>query len=138
MKDGPDLYIEFNDGIGVHIKKDARFCGTDGITDAKAWTGDHDENGIFIASGPQFKKGSTIENASVIDITPTILYIMGVPISKDIDGKILTDAIDNDFAAQNLPSFIDSDDDETGKDSDIYTKEDNNQIAQRLKDLGYL
>lgn len=138
MKDGPDLYIEFNDGIGVHIKKDARFCGTDGITDAKAWTGDHDENGIFIASGPQFKKGSTIENASVMDITPTILYIMGVPISKDIDGKILTDAIDNDFAAQNLPSFIDSDDDETGKDSDIYTKEDNNQIAQRLKDLGYL
>jgi predicted AlkP superfamily phosphohydrolase/phosphomutase len=138
MKDGPDLYMEFNDGFGVHMKKDARFSGTYGITDAKAWTGDHDENGIFIASGPQFKKGSTIENASVMDITPTILYIMGVPISNDIDGKILMDAIDEDFAEKNLPSYIDSNDDETGNDSDIYTEEDNDQIAQRLKDLGYL
>lgn len=136
--EGPDLYLEFNDGYGVHMKKDATFSGTDGIIDAKAWTGDHDENGIFIASGPTFKKDCSLQDASVMDVTPTILYILGAPISTDIDGKILIDAIEDKFKSENIPTFVNSDNDEDGGDVDIYSDEDNELIAKRLKDLGYM
>jgi len=139
MNEGPDLYIEFNDGFGVYIQKSARLADeNNGIIDAKNWTGDHDENGIFVAAGPQFKKGCIIEDAGVMDITPTILYLMGVPVSNDMDGKILMDAIDIDFSAKNPPVYSDVSDDEQSVETDIYSGGDNDQIAQRLKDLGYM
>lgn len=53
------------------------------------WKGDHKKEGIFLAYGPNFKKGESINNAEIIDLTPTILHMFDVPIPRDIDGKIL-------------------------------------------------
>jgi len=55
-------------------------------------SGDHDTYGVIIMSGPPIKKGCTLLEARVEDIAPTVLYLMGFPVSDDMDGKVLTSA----------------------------------------------
>ena len=57
-------------------------------------SGNHRINGIFIIKGKNIKKDMIIENAEIIDIAPTILYLMGEPIPSDMDGKVLKDAFE--------------------------------------------
>ena len=35
-----------------------------------------------------------IKGAGVLDVAPTLLYIMGLPVGEDFDGKVLLDALD--------------------------------------------
>ncbi|UCD03894.1 MAG: alkaline phosphatase family protein [Candidatus Woesearchaeota archaeon] len=66
-------------------------------------SGCHRRNGMFLASNSNIKKG--IKNASIIDITPTILHILKVPIPIDIDGKILTDIFLKDSKFNRKPVY---------------------------------
>lgn len=56
---------------------------------SRALRNEHHIDGIFIAYGPNFKRGAVLQNASILDIAPTILHIFDVPIPKDMDGKVL-------------------------------------------------
>lgn len=47
-----------------------------------------DNKGILIVSGKNIKKGK-IKNARIIDLAPTALYLMHLPIPSYMDGKIL-------------------------------------------------
>ena len=44
-----------------------------------------------MAYGKNIKKGVEIDNAGILDVTPTILYHQRLPVGKDMDGKILDD-----------------------------------------------
>jgi len=46
--------------------------------------------GIFLASGKEIQT-SVIKDTSILDIFPTVLHILGVPLPKDLDGKVLKD-----------------------------------------------
>ena len=39
----------------------------------------------------------TIKGASIMDIAPTIQYLMGHPVSQDMDGRVLLEIVENDF-----------------------------------------
>lgn len=69
-------------------------------------SGDHQEDGIIILSGPQIKRKHVTRNASVLDLTPTILYLMGLPFAEDMDGKVLIDAIDPAYIKQRVVRTI--------------------------------
>jgi predicted AlkP superfamily phosphohydrolase/phosphomutase len=56
--------------------------------------------GIHVITGDGIQQ-STI-NASILDICPTILYLLGVPIPRDIDGKVLKEIFKKDSDAYNL------------------------------------
>jgi predicted AlkP superfamily phosphohydrolase/phosphomutase len=49
-------------------------------------------DGILALIGPEVKPGLRID-ASVYDIAPTILYLKGLPVGADMDGKPLVDAL---------------------------------------------
>lgn len=51
--------------------------------------GEHSKQGIFLAYGSGVKSGKAAEDAKVYDITPTILYILGLPMPKIMDGRVL-------------------------------------------------
>jgi tetratricopeptide (TPR) repeat protein len=60
---------------------------------------DHEPDGIFVAAGPGIRRGVEVAGASVVDLTPTLLHYLGLPVAKDMDGKVLTwifDAGEND------------------------------------------
>lgn len=53
---------------------------------------DHEKEGVFLAAGPGFEPGARVSGASVLDIAPTVLHYLGLPVGKDMDGKVLTAA----------------------------------------------
>jgi len=54
----------------------------------------HELDGVICMYGEGIRPGSRIENASVVDITPTILALTGLPKPDDMPGKILEDVFD--------------------------------------------
>ena len=51
--------------------------------------GQHRLNGCFLVHGPDIKQGVKITNAKIYDIAPTILHVFGLPIPRDMDGRVL-------------------------------------------------
>lgn len=74
--------------------------------------GSHRLHGIFIAKGPDICKGKQIKNAEIIDVTPTILYLMEINIPKDMDGRILKEIFrDSTRLASKYSLFCKNDED---------------------------
>ena len=99
--------------------------------------GYHRKNGIFIALGNNIKRSKTIYNTSILDITPTILYLMGIPIPDDMDGKVVTDIFEDEFLDNNQIRFTDAKSNDS-LNEDIYTEKEKDEIQDSLKGLGYL
>jgi len=58
------------------------------------WMDDHRPNGILFMYGKNIVQNKQV-NASIVDIVPTILAMMNVPLSPDFDGKVIKDAFKN-------------------------------------------
>jgi predicted AlkP superfamily phosphohydrolase/phosphomutase/tetratricopeptide (TPR) repeat protein len=50
---------------------------------------EHNPLGVLCIAGPGIKKDERVYGATLLDITPTILTMYGLPIGKDMDGKPL-------------------------------------------------
>ena len=101
--------------------------------------GEHRMNGILVACGPMIKAREIIEGASLEDIAPTLLYSLGLPVSDKMDGKVLKDLFSKEFLARNPEvKSMKLDDMGSGFPEFSLTKEEELQIEEQLKKLGYL
>ncbi len=55
--------------------------------------------GLLAMSGPHVRKGASVDATSV-DVMPTVLYALGLPISRQLAGKPLTMLLDDSFVAK--------------------------------------
>ncbi|KAF0248426.1 MAG: hypothetical protein FD167_2169, partial [bacterium] len=106
------------------------------ITDVYGNSGDHRMNGLYIATGPNIKSGVRLSHARIIDVAPTMLYLMGYPIPNDMDGKVLTEMIDESYLKANPIGSTEGI--ETQKIEADFSEEDSEEVSARLKSLGYL
>ncbi len=51
-------------------------------------------SGMFCFSGPGLRRDESIHGASVLDIAPTILALLGLPAAEDMPGRVLTEAFE--------------------------------------------
>ena len=65
----------------------------------------HREYGVMVMKGPGIKTGDRVYGATVLDITPTILALMGLPVANDMDGKPLVQAFDRSFIPPRIESW---------------------------------
>ena len=70
-------------------------------------SGSHERapDGFVIAYGRQVAKGS-FPRASVVDVAPTVLYFLGLPIARDLDGFARTDIFARSFTGDRPITFI--------------------------------
>jgi hypothetical protein len=54
------------------------------------------------------KAGGLLHSASVLDVAPTILYLMGLPVARDMEGRVLTEIVEEEFARAHPLTFIPS------------------------------
>jgi len=57
------------------------------------WEAPH---GVLLAAGPAIRPAATLPEATVLDIAPTVLALMGLPLAEDLDGKVLEAALRRD------------------------------------------
>jgi predicted AlkP superfamily phosphohydrolase/phosphomutase len=65
-------------------------------------------DGVVLAMGDGIRPGAMLRSASVLDLAPTILYLMGLPVARDMEGRILTEMLQDDFMRAHPVAFIPS------------------------------
>jgi predicted AlkP superfamily phosphohydrolase/phosphomutase len=58
-------------------------------------SGHHRLDGVVMLAGAGIKPDAQLENASIMDLAPTILHAMGVALPHDLDGRVLSEAFDD-------------------------------------------
>ena len=62
-------------------------------------------DGFLLAYGRDVQAGR-LPRGSIVDITPTVLYFLGLPIGRDMDGFVRTDLFTGAFTAERPIAFI--------------------------------
>jgi predicted AlkP superfamily phosphohydrolase/phosphomutase len=118
------------------------FVGGRQLPDAIGWitsiSGGHspDTHGIFIAAGPDIQRDAHIAGISIKDITPTLLYGMGLPVAEDFDGRARTGLFTRRFQSRHPVQTI-----TTWGRSDAegaVSSEEDEALIDELRALGYL
>jgi predicted AlkP superfamily phosphohydrolase/phosphomutase len=65
-------------------------------------------DGVLLAAGDGIRAGAVLHGASLLDVAPTVLYLMGLPLARDMDGRVLTEMIEEDFTRAHHLSFVPS------------------------------
>jgi len=132
VEEAADLYYSINERSYLHNRRvdvHSKF----GLS--SLGSGMHRKNGVFIMSGPLCHQCNSI-SPRMIDIAPTVLYFMGLPVMKEMDGRILAKAINPDYLKSHTVQHVLSG--EYREKSPEYSSEDEEKIREGLKGLGYL
>jgi tetratricopeptide (TPR) repeat protein len=65
----------------------------------------HRQFGILCMKGAGIKKDERIYGATLLDITPTILTLFGLPVGEDMDGRALVQAFEEPPKIERIPSW---------------------------------
>ena len=100
---------------------------------------EHRQFGILAMKGPGIKKDELVFGASLLDITPTVLSMFGLPIARDMDGKPLLDI----FESRPEVDMIDSWEQVAGEDGRHSAgaevdSVDAHEAMKQLVELGYV
>jgi predicted AlkP superfamily phosphohydrolase/phosphomutase len=100
-------------------------------------SGGHQIEGVIIMYGPLIKKAGIIQGAKNFDVAPTVLYLSGIPVGRDMDGKVLIEAIRPEFLKRNPINYVSTHDRE-GESYRISTFILDEEVKEKLRSLGYL
>ncbi len=71
-------------------------------------SGAHRPDGIFLAAGPDIRPGR-VDGFTVMDVAPTLLALLGLPVSRELPGRVVTEVLRPEFLADfpvaNAPSY---------------------------------
>ena len=105
--------------------------------------GNHRMEGVFAARGREIaKQAQPLPNLDIEDVTPTVLHLMGLPVPEDMDGRVLTEIFTPEFKAKPVQPgpALDfwTDGGAEGFQDQVMSKEDEDEIRERLEALGYI
>ena len=63
-------------------------------------SGTHRPEGIFVIAGDGIVKGKRLEMHEIIDVAPTVYYLMGVPIPSGLDGRAIQECFEFGYLAE--------------------------------------
>jgi arylsulfatase A-like enzyme len=91
---------------------------------------------IFLWGGP-IRAGARLRSPTVFDVTPTLLYLLGLPVGKDMDGRVLTEAIIPEVLAERQVAWVETHD--TGmRGGEPRPSPIDDDIVKELQMLGYV
>ncbi len=99
--------------------------------------GQHTLDGILVAAGPEFKEDHRLEGAHILDLAPTILHALGVPVPQDMDGRVLTDLFVQDYLQDHPVQYSQPLGPSAAPEGEL-TAEEEETMKEKLRSLGYL
>ena len=64
------------------------------------------DDGFVLIAGPGVVHGEKARAAQAVDVVPTLLYAAGLPVGRDMDGVVLTDAFSEDTLRANALKVV--------------------------------
>jgi predicted AlkP superfamily phosphohydrolase/phosphomutase len=122
----PDLVLIPMDGYGFSFS----------LNDAPPQVseeGTHRHNGVILINGDAVRQPTSDFHPNLIDVAPTILHLLGLPVPSDMDGRVLEEILHIDS-----PVHYEEVDNSIARFAQNYGQAETDIIAQRLKGLGYL
>jgi len=101
-------------------------------------SGTHKPEGILIVSGVNVNRGKTLSDSRILDVAPTILYMMRIPVPSDMDGKVLTGIFHEGYLNSHPVEYAEEEILERKAKPLDWSQKEKEQIKERLKRLGYL
>lgn len=121
------------------FKSGERRIRSEQLVDVRKAHLDHEPLGVFIAAGPNLRAGASVNGASVLDLTPTVLHYLGLPVGKDMDGKVLSEVFEPAFLSAHPIRYVATHESgERRAEPASVSSADGEQLAAALRTLGYL
>lgn len=114
----------------------ARRPSTNAFQNPESW---HREFGIACAFGPGIRAGESLYGATLLDVTPTVLALLGLAIGDDMDGRPWLEIFDEPVAVERIDSW-----DHVPGDAGLHPEELRDdpasaaEMIRLLVDLGYM
>jgi hypothetical protein len=94
-------------------------------------------HGVMIGNADGVKAGARLDAARIYDVAPTLLYLMNEPVPDDMDGRVLTEIISEAHLSAN-PIRRSHATESAPVNTTEYSDEENAEIIESLKHLGYI
>jgi predicted AlkP superfamily phosphohydrolase/phosphomutase len=132
----PDLSLVLEDGAAISIlRSDEVVRRRDHVN------GHHRFHGVFIAAGPSIRAGQRLNEVSITDVAPLVLYSLDVPIPDDLDGSLPVEIFEPGALSRRAPRYESHDSQDTVL---VLTEpieldgDDEVLVLDRLRALGYV
>ena len=101
----------------------------------------HRPHGIFVAAGQGIKHDDLIHGANLLDVAPTVLTLLGLPVADDMDGRVLTRIFAEPVEPEHIASY-EPPHPQDGVHRGVSEEESDpfaaRQALQQLAELGYI
>jgi predicted AlkP superfamily phosphohydrolase/phosphomutase len=133
----PDLTLELADGGLVSIlASDTTFMSR------TETSGTHRSNGVFMARGPGIARGVRLSGVSILDVPPVLLHSLGLEIPADMEGTVPEGVLEPSWLRSRpirraAAARVEVEPVPQAEEA-LFTQKDELELAQRLRDLGYI
>jgi arylsulfatase A-like enzyme len=93
--------------------------------------------GILLGVGDAFAEGRRTGPLSILDVAPTVLHLLGLPVPNQMDGKVAEEFLREGYVAENPVRYSDTELLGRAGGRDL-TAEDDEDIKRRLEGIGYI
>ena len=104
-------------------------------------TGIHRPLGMIALSGPEIPARGIQPEVQITDATPTLMWLLGLPIPDDVDGRLLGEFVD-DASLEHVPPVFTHTEQAEGRGEIMPTAwtdpDEEQEVLERLRNLGYL
>ncbi|HBL28662.1 MAG TPA: hypothetical protein DD490_17640 [Acidobacteria bacterium] len=105
-RSGPRLLVVVSPA-GVERRSDGWTRGGSGRTELRGSL-EEASDGMVALYGEGIRPGALLTGARLVDLAPTVLYALGVPVARDLEGQVITAAFDRSFLASHPLTFLPS------------------------------
>jgi predicted AlkP superfamily phosphohydrolase/phosphomutase len=137
LKEAPDI-IFFPKDFEIAAFGEYEFASHHILDDSWGVSGSHRMEGLLMMKGKQIQQDMTLEGAEIIDLAPSILYLLNLPVPKGMDGKVLHKAFLNGMLQEKPIHYIEESPLPDFNPKDIYSDQEEEELKKQLKNLGYL
>lgn len=130
----PDLLLEIDNysvGVLANIKSSTELYGSLRLAG-------HRRNGMLIAKGRNIKEGVKINEARLIDMAPTMLHIMDVPVPEDMDGRVLRELFEEHSKLAEKNDDVQKAAYRERQSETQESPDEEEEVRKRLEELGYI
>jgi predicted AlkP superfamily phosphohydrolase/phosphomutase len=138
----PDLLVEFDSyawlGKGnLKTRSDLLWDRIEIEDSEHSYVGSHRHEGIAVLAGPAASSGASLAG-ELVDVAPTLLYLLGEAIPSDLEGRVLFEALRPELLDERPPQYDDAAPVEFDAQRAELEDEGAAEVERRLRGLGYL